>query len=196
MKKSGVYDKKLKMYRVNEDLSSQVMEIGRTRTFSRGWLENESIWMHMDYKYMLELLRSGLYREFYTDFKNVMVPFMKPEVYGRSILENSSFISSSSNPDASIHGTGFVARLSGSTAEFVHILILMAIGEKPFSMDENGELQLQFNPALANWLFTDKARKEKIWVDGKEKSVSFPVNSFTFTFLGDVQVTYLNPKKA
>ena len=127
---SGLYDRKLKMYKVNESLVDQPMEIGRTRIFSRGWLENESIWMHMEYKYLLELLRSGLYAEFYNDFKTMLIPFLKPETYGRSILENSSFIASSANPDPKIHGTGFVARLSGSTAEFIHILLHMTAGDR------------------------------------------------------------------
>lgn len=193
IKRSGLYDRKLKMYKVNENLTSQPMEIGRTRTFSRGWLENESIWMHMEYKYMLELLRSGLVPEFYQAFKQVLVPFMDPAVYGRSILENSSFIASSANPDNNIHGNGFVARLSGSTAEFVHILILMTSGQKPFSVNAAGELELQFNPTLPKWLFTTHKREEKLWVDGRETTVAFPANSFSFTFLGDIQVTYHNP---
>ena len=92
------------------------MEIGRARVFSPGWFENESIWLHMEYKYSLELLRNELYDEFFQDFKKVFVPFFDPAVYGRSIIENSSFIVSSANPDRSLHGNGFVARLSGATA--------------------------------------------------------------------------------
>ncbi|MBN1268819.1 MAG: cellobiose phosphorylase, partial [Kiritimatiellae bacterium] len=51
---SGLFDRKLRMYKVNESLEKQPMEIGRTKIFSRGWLENESIWLHMEYKYLLE----------------------------------------------------------------------------------------------------------------------------------------------
>jgi hypothetical protein len=50
-----------------------------------------------------------------------MLPFMDPEVYGRSLMECSSFIASSAFPDPSIVGQGFLARLSGSTAEFLDI---------------------------------------------------------------------------
>jgi len=110
VRKSSLYDTKLKMYRVNADISSQSEEIGRTRIFPRGWLENESIWLHMQYKYFLEVLRSGLYEEFFTLMKESFVPFLKPEVYGRSTLENSSFIVSSSHEDKNLHGQGFVAR--------------------------------------------------------------------------------------
>jgi len=144
---------------------------------------------------MLELLRSGLHAEFYRDFRNVLVPFMDPAVYGRSILENSSFIVSSANPDANIHGRGFVARLSGSTAEFVHILSLMTVGPQPFSMDENGQLQLQFRPALPAWLVTTRRRTETLWIDGEKMPCSFPANTFSFTFLGKTLVTYHSPSK-
>jgi len=62
--------------------------------------------------------------------KNCLVPFMKPEVYKRSIFENVSFIVSSANPDENLHGAGFSARLSGSTAEFYKMLILITLGKK------------------------------------------------------------------
>ena len=192
---SGLYDRKLKMYKVNESLVDQPMEIGRTRIFSRGWLENESIWMHMEYKYLLELLRSGLYAEFYNDFKTMLIPFLKPETYGRSILENSSFIASSANPDPNIHGTGFVARLSGSTAEFIHILLHMAAGDKPFRISSRGELELEFRPALPGWLFTREAGESSLWVRGKRQRVDFAANTFSFMFLGGILVTYHNPRR-
>ncbi|MBE3137693.1 MAG: cellobiose phosphorylase, partial [Thermoplasmata archaeon] len=101
---SGLYDRKLNMYKVNESLSDQPMEIGRIKTFSPGWFENESIWLHMEYKYLLELVRCGLYEEFYQDLRHMGIPFLDPAMYGRSILENSSFLASSANPDASLHG--------------------------------------------------------------------------------------------
>jgi hypothetical protein len=194
VRKSSLFDEKLKMYKVNEPLLDQPMEIGRTKTFSRGWLENESIWTHMEYKYMLELLRSGLFEQFYADFKNVLVPFMNPQTYGRSILENSSFIASSANPDASIHGAGFVARLSGSTAEFIHIFLMMVAGEKPFSLDGNNKLTLSFSPAIPNWLFTTKPLIESLWINGKQVKQNFAAKTFSFMFLGDILITYKNPK--
>ena len=55
------------MYKVNADLSKESDEIGRTRIFPAGWLENESVWLHMEYKYFLELLRCGLAKEFFTE---------------------------------------------------------------------------------------------------------------------------------
>jgi len=183
------------MYKVNESLAEQLLEIGRARTFSPGRFENESIWLHMEYKYMLELLRNGHYKKFYDDFKNVFVPFMNPEVYGRSILENSSFIVSSANPDPSIHGNGFVARLSGATAEFINILSFMTIGQKPFEVNDNNELQIRLKPVLPGWIFTKKTSYRKLMIDGRCQDIEFAENTFSFMFLGEILVTYHNPSR-
>ncbi|WP_431087277.1 cellobiose phosphorylase [Paenibacillus sp. 8b26] len=172
---SELYDGKLGMYKVNESLTGQPFELGRSRAFTPGWLENESIFMHMEYKYLLECLRSGLYSEFFADMKKAMPPFMDPEIYGRNTLENSSFISSSANPDASLHGTGYIARLSGSTAEFIHMWIWMMTGGKPFGYDHRG-LSLKLKPKLPGWLFTD-------------------AGELSFCFLGSCQVTYVNVER-
>jgi len=175
LKKTALYDRKLKMYKINEPLGDVSKEIGRSVVFTPGWLENESIWLHMEYKYLLEILRSGLYEEFFEEFKTILVPFLRPNVYGRSIFENSSFIVSSAFPDPKLHGRGFVARLSGSTAEMLNIWILMNVGEQPFFVNEKGQLNLRFRPALPSWLF----KKGK----------------YTFMFLGKVPVTYYNPER-
>ena len=195
IRKSGLFDPKLKMYKVNESLAEQPLEIGRARTFSPGWFENESIWLHMEYKYMLELLRNGHYKKFYDDFKNVFVPFMNPEVYGRSILENSSFIVSSANPDPSIHGNGFVARLSGATAEFINILSFMTIGQNPFEVNDNNELQICLKPVLPGWIFTKKTNYRKLMIEGRCQDIEFAENTFSFMFLGEILVTYHNPSR-
>ncbi len=176
LKQTGIYDAKLKMYKVNASLAGQPNEIGRARAFTPGWLENESVFLHMAYKYLLELLKAGLYEPFFEEMQRAMVPFFDPQVYGRSILENSSFIASSANPDESLHGTGFVARLSGSTAEFLSMWNWMMWGPAPFQW-EKGELLLRFRPALPSFLF-DSA------------------NHIRATFLGSCQVTYYNPERA
>ncbi len=175
-KKSALFDKKLKMYKVTTCLDSMPKEIGRCRVFAPGWLENESIWLHMEYKYLLELLKGGLTEEFYQEFKNTLVCFQDPQRYGRNILENSSFIVSSAFVDKKLHGNGFVARLSGSTAEFLEIWLTMNIGASPFKLDQAGQLSLTFSPLLAGWLF------EK---NGK----------YSFNFLSKIIVTYYNPKR-
>ncbi|MFA4991221.1 MAG: cellobiose phosphorylase [Candidatus Omnitrophota bacterium] len=174
LRKSEIYDKKLKMYKINAPLKDISKEIGRSSIFTPGWLENESIWLHMEYKYILEILKAGLYKEFFEEFKNVLVPFQNPGRYARSVFENSSFIVSSAFPDARLHGRGFVARLSGSTAEMLSIWIQMNVGEKPFFLNEKGELNLRFRPALPAWLFRN--------------------GTYSFKFLGKTQVTYHNPK--
>jgi len=176
-KRSNLFDKKLKMYKSTTSLKSMPEEIGRCRIFTPGWLEHESVWLHMEYKYLLEILKSGLYEEFYENFKNVLIPFQNPQRYGRSILENSSFLVSSVFPDKTLHGNGFVARLSGSTAEFLQIWLIMNTGLKPFFLNDKGELNLQFKPILAGWLFRKKD------------------NTYSFNFLGKIKVTYHNPKR-
>ena len=193
IQKSDLYDRSLKMYKVNASLADEPMEIGRARVFSPGWLENESIWLHMEYKYILELLRNGLYEEFYDDFRRVAVPFLNPEIYGRSILENSSFLASSAHPDSSIHGNGFVARLSGATAEFIHMLLLMATGPRPFRLSGTGELELCLKPSLPSWLFTREARTVCLVNDGSPDEIELSANTFSFMFLGSILVTFHNP---
>lgn len=170
VKSSNLYDKKLKMYKCNESLADTSFEIGRAKAFTPGWLENESIFLHMEYKYLLELLKRGLYHEFFEDFGNAAIPFLDQEVYGRSLLENSSFIASSANPNERLHGKGFIARLSGSTAEFVNMWILMMFGSSPFYM-EGDQLVLELKPALPKYLV------------GSEKKVEC-------TFLGKIHVIY------
>ena len=194
IKQSGLFDKKLNMYKVNESLADQPMEIGRNRVFSPGWFENESIWLHMEYKYMLELLRNELYEEFYADFKHVFIPFLKPDVYGRSILENSSFLVCSANPDPSLHGNGFVARLTGATAEFVHIIQFMTVGQTPFYLNKNQELSFRMLPVLPRWLFTTQEKNIPLTINNKCQEIVLPANSFGFMFLGKILVTYHNPK--
>ena len=196
VRKSGLFDPKLKMYRVNADLSGESEEIGRARIFPAGWLENGSIWLHMEYKFMLELLRSGLYEEFFENFRSVIIPFLKPERYGRSILENSSFLVSSVHEDASLHGRGFVARLSGSTAEFLHMWLYINAGAKPFSLGPKNQLQLEFKPVLPGWLFTRKAGTVKHRnIFGAWENVPLSANSYAFNLFGSILVVYHNPRR-
>ncbi len=172
---SVLYDDKLGMYRVNASLADQPHDIGRARAFSPGWLENGSIWLHMSYKYLLELLRAGLYEQFFTELPTNLVPFMSPEVYGRSPLENSSFLVSSAHPDETLHGAGFVARLSGSTAEFLSMWQVMMSGLQPFVI-QNGELEFALKPILPG-----------DWFDAQGK--------LSFCLLGETEVTYHNPSR-
>lgn len=175
VKNSDLYDKKLSMYKVNASLENASYELGRARAFTPGWLENESIWLHMEYKYLLELLRSGMYEEFFEDFRKAAVPFLDEKVYGRSIYENSSFIASSKNPNEKIHGKGFVARLSGSTIEFISMWKLMMFGKKVFTL-KNGEIAFAPRPAIPAYLITEE-------------------NTVEATLLGEIAVEYRMEEK-
>ena len=104
-----------------------------------------------------------------------LVPFLDPQTYGRSTLENSSFLASSAHPDPSLHGAGFVARLSGSTAEFLSMWRILLAGEQPFLV-EDGQLCLALRPVLPSWLFPESGE-------------------VSFRFLGRCLVTYHNPQR-
>lgn len=175
VRRSSLYDEKLKMYKVNASLEDVSFEVGRAKAFTPGWLENESIWLHMEYKYLLELLKNDLHNEFHEDLKTMCIPFLDFKVYGRSLLENSSFIASSANPDERIHGKGFVARLSGSTAEFLEIWQHMMFG-KNFFENTNDELSLTFRPSIPDYLIPEQLKIET-------------------TFLGTIQTVYHLSKK-
>ena len=193
VKKSALYDDHLKMYKVNASLEKMSPEIGRTKIFSPGWLENESIWLHMEYKYILELIKSGLFDEFFEEFRNCLVCFQEPERYGRSILENSSFIVSSAHVNRNLHGRGFVARLSGSTAEMIDIWINMLIGiSGPFLL-EKGNLVFRLKPVLKSEFFIREPKEVRVFLDGKEEKFILPPNTVCFKLFNKIIITYHNP---
>lgn len=171
VKNTGLYDEKLAMYKTSASIEECSMENGRCRAFTPGWQERENVFLHMEYKYLLAMIKAGLYDEYYETIKGALIPFLDPNMYGRSTLENSSFIASSVNPNEDVHGRGFVARLSGSTTEMISMWIQMMMGGKVFTY-EDGKLALNFDPKLANWLFDE----------GK----------VTFRLLSTCDVTYIN----
>jgi len=177
---SALYDDKLRMYRLNEPLDRESFEIGRAKIFAPGWLENESIFLHMHYKFMLETLRSGLVDDFFKDLKSGLVAFQDPAVYGRSVFENSSFIASSRFPDARLHGNGFVARLTGATAEWLTMVLHMGLGRRPFQWVD-GDLHFAPEPTLAGWMFASKA------------SGDFDQDTFGFCAFSKTWIVYRNP---
>ncbi|MGE5604091.1 MAG: hypothetical protein ACM3YE_00180, partial [Bacteroidota bacterium] len=196
VRKSQLYDRQLGMYKICADLSTAPEEIGRIKVFPRGWLENESIFLHMEYKYLLELLRSGLNEEFFAELPRLMVCYQQPEVYGRNPLENSSFIVSSAYPEAKLHGSGFVARLSGSNAELVHIWLYMSFGPAPFLVTNEGDLELEFKPVLNKSFFSTSEVKVKVLRrNGEIKEYHLPACSYTANFLGNTLVVYHNPNR-
>ncbi len=182
VKKSELYDRKLKMFKLNVPLVKESYEIGRNKIFTPGWLENESVFLHMHYKFLFELLRAGLAEEFFAEMKTGVVAFLNPKVYGRSPLENSSFIASSRFPDPRLHGTGFVARLSGSTAEWLSMVFQMGLGAEPFQW-ANDRLRFEPHPTLPKWLFTTHAEN------------GFDKHTFAFKLFGKTWVIYHNPAR-
>jgi len=154
IKKTDLYDSVLKMYKTSGDLDEYGYEIGRIRAFTKGWLERESNFLHMTYKYLLGILKSHHYEAFFEEAKTNLIFELDPQVYGRSTLENSSFIATSNNPNPSIHGQGFVSRLSGSTAEMLSIWSYMMYGKTIYYMN-NGELALKLSPILEKKYFAN-----------------------------------------
>ena len=159
-----------RIYHIHVVYKCASYELGRAVAFVPGWLENESIWLHMEYKYLLELIRSGLYQEFFEDFKNAAIPFLDSDVYGRSTYENSSFLVSSVYPNKELHGKGFVARLSGSTVEFISIWKRMMFGAHVLDM-QDGKLIFAPQPAIPQYLIPEDRH-------------------VTATLFGDVEVNY------
>ena len=174
IRRSELYDETLGMYKTSGSIEELSYEVGRIRAFTPGWFERESIFLHMEYKYLVALFDAGLYDEVFGEMRHLLIPFLNPEVYGRSPLENSSFLASSVNPDPAVRGRGFVSRLSGSTAEVISLWQRMFLGDVLFHV-KDGALTFTFAPVLPVWLFDE----------GGELS---------FRFL-NCRVTYRNPAR-
>lgn len=174
VEKSPLYDSKLKMYRICAPLGEESPELGRIMAFTPGVFERESIFPHAELKYLLSMLDAGLYEELFERMRTVLPPFFDPAIYGRSTLENSSYIVSSANPDPELAGRGFVGRLSGAAAEVITLCLRMFLGDKLFCL-EGGQLTFAIEPALPGWLFRE---------DG----------TLSFRYLG-CRFAYVNPSR-
>ena len=168
---SELYDDTLKQFKTSVNLDDSSFEIGRVRAFTKGWLERESNFLHMTYKYLLGLLKAGLIQEFENVSDTNLVCYMDPSIYGRSPLENSSFIAPSNNPDPKTHGQGFFARLSGSTVEALNMWMVMMTGGQPFKY--NNDLTFELSPKISKNYFKD--------------------GEVSFTFLSKIKVILSNP---
>ena len=173
IKASPLYDAPLKIYKTSVSLAEESMEIGRIRAFTPGWLERESAFLHMTYKYLLGLLKAEAYDAFFEAMNDGFTCFMDPLIYGRSPLENSSFIATTNNPDPSKHGQGFFARLSGSTAEVISMWKRMIFGPSLFFL-KDGNLAFQIKPFLTKDFF----------INGKIESRLFSDIQVTILYLG------------
>jgi hypothetical protein len=187
VRNSALRDEKLGMYTISDSLAGLNYDLGRIVSFPPGWLENQSVWTHMSYKFYLELLRNGLYEEFFSEMKGGgMLPFMEPNVYGRSILECSSFLTSSSFSDSTQSGRGFLARLSGATSEFMSIWTLMMLGRQPYYVEPaSQELRFTLRPSIPLWLFMNNTYSLP---DGSQSSELI----IEYKLFSTIDVTYHN----
>ena len=69
VKNTGLYDEKLAMYKTSASIEECSMENGRCRAFTPGWQERENVFLHMEYKYLLAMIKAGLYDEYYETIK-------------------------------------------------------------------------------------------------------------------------------
>lgn len=186
---SELYDQKLGMYRLNAPLGEQALDLGRIGVFNYGWLENGSIFLHMHYKMVLEILRAGRVEDFYAEMENLLVAFHDPADYKRCPIENSSFlVSSGFSIDPRQHGRGCVARLSGATVEFLQLWTHLFLGGKPFVFDD-GQLRFQPQPLLASSMFAGEPRT----VQPFDCEEVLPANHAACTLFGDTLLVYINP---
>lgn len=194
VRQSNLFDKNLSMFTISESLDGQSIDIGRTMAFPTGWMENQSVWLHMSYKFYLELLRSDLHEEFFREITaGGILPFMNSTVYGRSLMECSSYIASSAFEDPSKHGRGFLGRMSGSTAEFLSMWVLMFIGPKPFELDpEDNILRMQLRPSLPAWLFEIRTEDEEDPILQQAQLLHPNTKTLSFKLFSSIQVHYYN----
>jgi hypothetical protein len=187
---SYLFDRKLGMYRLNAPLGDNALALGRIGVFNEGWLENGSIFLHMHYKFVLEMVRRGLLSEFYQQIHTLLIPFRSAEEYRRSPTENVSFlVSSGFTIDPREHGRGCVARLSGATVEFLHLWLYLLLGPSPFVMDE-GHLLFRPEPRLSKDFFRTSATT--VAFNGIDEVLV--EHSLAFALFGSVLLVYLNPQ--
>jgi hypothetical protein len=191
VRNSELFDEKLGMFRLNAPLGEDALDLGRIGIFNYGWLENGSIFLHMHYKFVLEMVRRGLIEEFYAQIDTLLVAFREPMEYRRNPSENSSFlVSSGFEIDPRQHGRGCVARLSGSTVEFLHLWTHLFLGPAPFVF-ERGSLLFKPAPILAKTFFTPHGQRANPF--GYEETL--PADSAACAFLGSTLLVYLNPSQ-
>jgi hypothetical protein len=188
---SELYDDKLGMFRLNAPLGEDALDLGRIGVFNYGWLENGSVFLHMHYKFVLEMVRRGLVGEFHGQIDRLLVAFRDPAEYRRNPVESSSFLVSSGFAiDPREHGRGCVARLSGATVELLHLWIELFLGPAPFLL-EQGRLLFKPAPRLAGTFFTPDERR----VDPFGVEETLPAGSAACALLGSTLLVYLNPQR-
>jgi len=191
VRRSALFDETLGMFRLNLPLGDDALELGRIGVFNDGWLENGAIFLHMHYKFVLEMVRCGLLAEFHGQIDKLLVAFRDPAEYGRNPAECSSFlVSSNFAVDPRQHGRGCVARLSGATVELLHLWTHLFLGPSPF-LFESGTLLFRPQPALGRLFFTP--HEQRVHPFGTEETL--PAGSAACALLGSTLLVYLNPSR-
>jgi hypothetical protein len=135
------------------------------------------------------MVRAGLIEEFYGQIEQLLVAFRDPKEYGRNPVENSSFLVSSGFAiDPQQHGRGCVARLSGSTVEFLHLWTHLFLGPAPFVFEE-GKLLFRPAPVLSKTFFSTNEQCANPF--GVEETL--PADSAACALLGTTLLVYINP---
>ena len=187
---SELFDRKLGMFRLNVPLGDDALALGRIGIFNYGWLENGSVFLHMHYKFVLEMARRGLIEEFYRDINMLLVPFRDANEYRRNPAESVSFlVGSGFTVDPREHGRGCVARLSGATVEFLHLWIHLFLGPAPFVF-EGGRLMFRPVPSLTKGFFSATQRIADPFGGGVE---TLPEASAACALFGNTLLVYANP---
>jgi hypothetical protein len=191
VRRSALFDETLGMFRLNVPLGDDALDLGRIGVFNYGWLENGSIFLHMHYKLVLEMVRRGLLAEFHGQIERLLVAFRDPAQYGRNPAECSSFLVSSGFAiDPRQHGRGCVARLSGATVELLHLWLHLFLGPAPFLL-EHGRLLFRPEPVLSGTFFT--ATEQRVDPFGTQEIL--PAGSAACALFGSTLLVYLNPSR-
>ena len=129
----------------------------------------------------MELIRNGMYEAFLRISYKAAIPFLDKEVYGRSIYENSSLYRKTVKIQTkAYHGKGFVARLSGSTIEFISMWKQMMFGSHILSMKNGGTAFHATKPAAPAYLIPENG-KVSAMLFGKTK-VTYQLQMSPTTF--------------
>ena len=202
MKNSVLYDKNLQRFKVNagvekfsEKYPQYANKVGRYIIFPDGWLEGQSIWTHMDYKFLLELVKSGLYDEFFTEIKTNVPAFMDVLEWQRIITQLGSFSVASSHPDKRMHGTAQYAQSSGGCTEWLTILIELFMGGKMSFTTPEGKLRTKVAPIIPGEWFTENEQDITIYQGGKEHTVKIEEHSFATQIYANTLMVIHNPDR-
>lgn len=154
IKESDLFDKNLGIFKTSVSLKDVSKEVGRVCLFEAGWLERESDFLHMTFKFLLGLLYSGYHKEFFELAKTNLPCFMDPKIYGRPVFENVSFIVPSNHVNKKEVGSGHYARLTGANTEVINMYQLLFFGKNVF-VNDNGVLRFNITPHIPLSLFNE-----------------------------------------